>query len=408
MATTTVAIQLVERHVIDRADPRWSVIDQAAWMSKNIYNAANYRLRQSYIFDGRYLNYNTIEKQFKQRDLLPDQQLPMKVVQQVLMQVTLDWQSYFAGLKEWKANPGKFQGRPRLPRYKDTTKGRNLLVYTEQAISKKALEQGYIEPSGLPIRIKTAQRQVDQVRIVPFSRHYVVEIVYTPTPQLVKNNPDHVLSLDLGIDNLVALTSNQPGFVPLLVNGRPLKNINHGYNKELARLQAALPAGQFTSKRIQRLTHKRNCRVDAYLHWASRRIIEFMSLMGLGTLVIGKNDGWKQAVDLGKRTNQNFVQIPHARLIKMLTYKAQLAGITVILAEESYTSKCSFLDLEPVEKQPHYAGRRVKRGLFRAGDGRLINADVNGAYNILRKVIPNAFSNGIEGAVVHPVRVYPA
>jgi putative transposase len=196
--------------------------------------------------------------------------------------------------------------------------------------------------------------------------------------------------------------------VPLLVNGRPLKSINQRYNKELARLRSALPAGQYTSKRIQQLTHKRNCQVDAFLHCVSKRIIEFMRLMGLGTLVIGKNDGWKQSVRLGKRTNQNFVQIPHARLIEMLTYKAQLVGITVIRTEESYTSKCSFLDNEPLCRHEQYAGKRTKRGLFRASDGRLINADVNGAYNILRKVIPNAFGNGIGGAVVHPVRVHPA
>jgi putative transposase len=125
----------------------------------------------------------------------------------------------------------------------------------------------------------------------------------------------------------------------------------------------------------------------------------------IGTLVIGKNDGWKQAIDLGRRTNQNFVFIPHARFIQMLRYKAELAGIQVIVTEESYTSKCSFLDLEPVSKREVYAGKRVKRGLFRARSGLCLNADINGAYNILRKVVPNAFGNGIAGVVVHPVRI---
>lgn len=401
-------MQLVERHSIDQNDPRWSVIDRAAWRAKNLYNAANYLMRQAFILEGKRLSYGKIEKRFKQRDLLPDQQLPLKVVQQVLMQVDHDWQAYFAARAEWEAQPEKFGGKPRLPKYKAKGTGRNLLVYTVQAVSKPALKQGWIEPSGLPIRIKTAQRQVDQVRIVPHSHHYVVEVVYTVKTQQADVNPDYALSLDLGIDNLAALASNQPGFVPLLVNGKPLKSINQGYNKQLARLKSALPAGQHTSKRIQRLTHKRNCRVDAFLHGVSRRIIEFMRLMGLGTLVIGKNDGWKQAVKLGARTNQTFVQIPHARFIEMLTYKAQLNGIVVITTEESYTSKCSFLDSEPVCKHAQYAGKRVKRGLFRASDGRLINADVNGAYNILRKVIPNAFSNGIAGAVVHPMRACPA
>ncbi|MDX1994509.1 MAG: transposase [bacterium] len=401
-------MQLVERHIIDHNDPRWAVIDEAAWFSKNIYNAANYLVRQSHLAGQGYLNYNAIEKRFKQKDLLADQQLPLKVVQQVLKQVDHDWQAYFAAYAEWEAHPEKFKGKPRIPKYKDTSKGRNLLVYTAQAISRPALAQGWIVPSGLPIRIKTAQHQVDQVRIVPRGRHYMVEMVYTVKPQQAEVDPNFVLSIDLGIDNLAALASNQPGFVPLLVHGKPLKSINQWYNKQLARLKAALPVGQYTSKRIQRLTHKRNCQIDAYLHVASRRIIEFMTLMGLGTLVIGKNNGWKQDVNFGSRTNQTFVQIPHARFIEMLTYKTQLVGIRVITSEESYTSKCSFLDTEPVCKLEQYVGKRVKRGLFRASDGRHINADVNGACNILRKVIPNAFSNGIGGAVVHPVRVYPA
>jgi putative transposase len=125
----------------------------------------------------------------------------------------------------------------------------------------------------------------------------------------------------------------------------------------------------------------------------------------IGTLVIGKNDGWKQAIRLGKRTNQAFVSLPHARFIAMLRYKAELVGIQVMVSEESYTSTCSFLDLEPVGKHEVYAGKRVKRGLFRASDGRCLNADINGAYNILRKVVPNAFGNGIGGVVVHPVRI---
>lgn len=377
-------------------------------MAKNIYNAANYRVRQALIVEGEYLPHTRIDKNFKKRHLLPDQQLPLKVVQQVLQQVDHDWQNYFAALREWEVQPEKFRSRPRFPGYKHKTKGRNLLVYTNQAVSKVSLARGWVVLSGLAIRFKTTRRKIDQVRIVPHSNHYKVEIIYTVKTRQAEVNPDHVLSLDLGIDNLAALASNQPGFVPLLVNGKPLKSINQWYNKELARLKCALPAGQRTSRRIQQITHKRNCRMDAWLHLTSRRIIDGMMCLGMGTLVIGKNDGWKHEVNLGSRTNQNFVQIPHVRLIDMLTYKAKLVGIQVITTEESYTSKCSFLDGEAICKQEQYAGKRVKRGLFRAGDGRRINADVNGAYNILRKVIPNAYGNGIGGAVVHPVRSIPA
>jgi putative transposase len=396
-------MQLVEQHVIDKTDARWSSIDAAAFLSKNLYNAANYIVRQAYILNQRYIPYTKLDK-LMQRN--PDYcALPRKVSQWVLKQVDHDWQSYFAAMAAWEADPDKFQGKPRLPKYKHKTEGRNLLTYTDQAVSKRVLKQkGAIQPSGLAITIKTQQPSFDQVRISPRKTHYVVEVVYTvPVQPSAQVEPGRVAAIDIGLDNLATVTSNQPDFVPFLVNGRPIKSINQYYNKERARLQSQLPRERKTSHRLDALTDQRNRRVNAYLHLASRRIIETLVQHLIGTLVIGKNDGWKQEIKLGKRINQNFVQIPHARFMEMLTYKAQRAGIRVVLTEESYTSKCSFLDNEPIEKRAIYAGRRIHRGLFRSSDGRLINADVNGSLNILRKVIPNAFGNGIGGAVVHPV-----
>jgi putative transposase len=352
---------------------------------------------------------------------------PEVQTQWVLQQVSHDWQAFFAAHAEWQLHPDKFLGRPRLPKYKHKTNGRNLLTYTNQAVSKRALnKRGAIEPSGLAISIPTQRQEFDQVRIVPRKTHYVVEVVYTLAPAATVVDADHCAAIDLGLDNLATVTSNQPDFVPLLINGKPLKAINQFYNKERARLQSQLPGERKTSRRLDALTDKRNRRVTAYLHRASRRIIDILLSHGVGTLVIGKNDGWKQNINLGSRTNQNFVQIPRARFIEMLTYKAELVGIQVILTEESYTSKCSFLDREPVGKREVYAGKRVKRWLFRASDGREIHADVNGSLNILRKVIPNAFDRtsgrfapegsaipvsdhawGIAAPVVVPVRVTP-
>jgi putative transposase len=212
-------------------------------------------------------------------------------------------------------------------------------------------------------------------------------------------------AIDIGLNTLAAVTFNQPGVIPFLVNGRPLKAINQWYNKRRARLQAKLPQGVYASRQLDILTDKRGRQITDYLHVASRRIVDQLVKQRIGTLVIGKNDGWKQTIGLRKRTNQNFVFVPHARFIEMLRYKAELVGIRVVVSEESYTSKCSFLDLEPVGRQDVYAGKRVKRGLFLAADGRRLNADINGAFNILRKVVPNAFGNGIGGVVVHPVRI---
>jgi putative transposase len=401
-------IQLVEQHIIHRDNPCWRSIDAASFAAKNIYNAANYRVRQAYIREGKYIGYAELDKQFKQADLLPDQQLPSKVVQQVLRQLDSAWQSFFAAREEYALHPDKFTGRPRLPRYRHTTDGRNLLVYVEKAYFKRDLQQGRVRLSGLGVVAQTQQRRIDQVRIVPHKTHYTVEVVYTTAiePQ-AHLHPEWVAGGDLGIDTLLALTSNKPGFVPLLVNGRPLKAINQRYNKHCAALQCCLPEQRFTSHQLDAITDKRNWRIKTELHRCSALIIAALVKAGIGTLVIGKNDGWKQEVNMGKRTNQTFVSIPHTQFIQMLTYKAQLAGIKVIVTEESYTSKCSFLDLEPIGRHDMYAGKRVKRSLFRASDGRYIHADVNGAYNILRKVVPNAFADGIGAAVVQPVRVYP-
>ena len=404
----TETIQLVEQHIIRKDDPRWQAIDVASFAAKNIYNAANYKLRQAFIFEGRFMPYAELDTFFKQADLLPDQQLPSKVVQHVLRQVEQDWKSFFAAKAAWKDHPEKFTGSPRLPKYKHKTEGRNLLAYPENAYFKKALKKGAIQLSRLDFTIPTKQRQINQVRIVPQKTHYTVEVVYTKVIELAPNlNPDWIAGGDLGIDTLLALTSNKPGFVPLLINGRPLKAINQFYNKHVATLHSQLPKDTYTSHRIQAVTHNRNQRVKTELHRCSRAVVDHLSAQGIGVFVIGKNYGWKQQVTLGKRNNQNFVGIPHARFIDMLTYKARLVGIKVMVQDESYTSKCSFLDNEPVHKHEHYKGKRICRGLFRASDGRCIQADVNGAYNILRKAVPKAFADGIGAVVVQPVRVYP-
>jgi putative transposase len=332
--------------------------------------------------------------------------LPAKVAQQVLKLLDKNWKAWEEALARWKEHPEKFLGRPCLPKYKDKQKGCNLLVYTDQAISKKGLKRGLIHPSGLPIEVQTRQRNVDQVRIVPRHGFYVVEVVYEQAEIQADVDPALYASIDSGIDNLATLTSNKLGFTPRIVNGRPLKSINQYYNQRKAALEIHLmkmDARRRTSHQLERLTTKRTRKINHYLHTQSRRLIDLLVEEGIGTLVIGKNPNWKQEVNIGKRSNQNFVCIPHARFIDLLTYKARLVGIQVILTEESYTGKCSFLDNEPIGKHEQYAGKRVKRGLFRASTGRRIHADVNGSYNILRKVIPDSFRQGIEGVVVRPV-----
>ena len=361
-------------------------------------------VRQSFIFEHRYIPYPQLAKLMKRS---PDYcALPRKVSQWVLRQLDHDWQSFFAASQAYRENPAAFTGRPRLPHYKHKTQDRNLLTYTAQAISRKKLKQGIIKPSGLAVEVITHQAHPQQVRIVPHKTHYTLEVVYEQSLQPAKNlNPQWYAGIDIGLDHLATVTSNKPGCVPVVVNGRPLKSINQYYNQRRAELQARLPVG-VSSKRLDRLTDLRNRRIQYELHLASRRIIEWLVRERMATLIIGKNDGWKQAINLGRRTNQNFVSIPHARFIAMLTYKADLVGVRVIVREESYTSKCSFLDGEPIEKRETYLGRRVHRGLFISADGRRIQADVNAGYNIIRKEAPCAFdAAGVEGAIVRPVRL---
>jgi IS605 OrfB family transposase len=239
-------------------------------------------------------------------------------------------------------------------------------------------------------------------------------VIYNEPESTLDENPkEFVASIDLGLNNLVALTSNQPGFTPLLINGRPLKSINQFYNKRKAQLQSQVKRGRKTSSRIQRLTRWINQKVDNYLHHTSRLIVDLLIAKQIETLVIGKNVQWKTEIDLGKQTNQNFVSIPHARLIEMLEYKSRLVGIKVRVQEESYTSQSNFLGLDPIpvygktDKDAVFSGKRIKRGLYKTSAGQLINSDINGSYNILRKAIPNAFSNGIESCAVQPRRVNP-
>lgn len=411
-------MHLVEQHVIDKNDPRYVIIDEAAFKSKNLYNAALYEIRQSFIHEGKYLNYNEAQRRMQSHEAY--KALPAKVSQQILMVLDQNWKSFFEALEAYNEDPSKFLGRPKLPKYKHKTEGRNMLVYTIQAISrgKKGLGRGIIKPSMLPIEVKTKQKDVDQVRIVPRKGFYVVEVVYEKEVKQAPVNPAYYAGIDIGMNNLVALTSNKPGFRSVLVNGRPVKSVNQFYNKRKADLQKQL-GHPGTTKRMERMTNKRNRRIDHYMHTASKRIIDLLVKEGIGVLCIGKNDAWKQNSEMSKRVNQNFVNIPHARFISMLTYKAELVGITVKLTEESYTSKASLLDLDPLpvrkngDEKHTFSGKRVKRGLYRASNGRKINADINGAGNIIRKVAPDAFGlraveDGKEvlaSLVVHPVRI---
>jgi putative transposase len=347
------------------------------------------------------------------------------VAQKVLKQLHEAWISFFAAKAAYEEDPSKFTSRPQLPQYKHKTEGRNVLIYTMQAISggetggKKTLQCGIIKPSKLPIEVQTQQdpKKIDQVRIVPRNGHYVVAVIYHKEPVQAQVDPLFCVAIDLGVTNLAAITSNREGFVPRLVNGRTLKARNQWYNRRIKELKLCLPKEdrERVTKQMEQITNKRNRQVKHDLHVASKTVIDFLVKEGVGTIIVGKNPLWKQETNMGKRNNQNFVQIPHARFIDMLTYKAKLVGIQVEVQEESYTSKASFLDLDPIPTykpgdgtEYTFSGKRIGRRnrLYRTKDGQVICADVNGSYNILRKSKPDAFkAEGIAAYVVQPSRL---
>jgi putative transposase len=329
----------------------------------------------------------------------------------VLRQLDHDWRAFFADMQAWKADPSKVLGWPRLPRYKDKHKGRNLLIYDIQAISLTGLRRGEVIVSQLGISIHTRQTTVKQVCIVPRNGYYVVEVVYEREPTPVAVDPALCAGIGIGLTTLAALPANKAGFVPRLVNGRPVSrstsattSARHSCSRSWMPL---VPPNRWSGS-----PSNRSRQIDHYLHTASWRIIDLLVAEGIGTLCIGKNPLWKQNGRLGKRGNQHVVSVPHARFIDMLTYKAELVGIWVCLTEESYSSKASFLDADPLPVYgdgdghvPAFSGRRVKRELYRAADGRRINADVNGAYNIIRNVFSDSFGQGLVGAALCPVRL---
>src|SRR5690242_6772607 len=280
-------MKLVEQQVIERVDSRFAIIDAVALKAKNLYNAALYLIRQTFIHEHTYLDYHQVLKQMQSHEAY--KALPAKVSQQVLILLEKNWKSFFEALEAYKQDPSKFTGRPCIPKYKHKTEGRNILIYTVQALSRKPLRDGLIRPSGLPITIKTEHTTVHQVRIVPRNSYYMVEVVYTKEPVQANVDPSFCVAIDLGVTNLAAIASNREGFRPLLVNGRPLKAWNQWYNKRMKQLKACLPKGDRdrVTRQMERITNRRNRQVNHYLHAASRRIIDYLAKEGAGTIIIG-------------------------------------------------------------------------------------------------------------------------
>ena len=400
-------MQLVERHVIKPNHRFYREADRLSWLCKNLYNSANYIYRQNF-FATQQKNALAVDRALKTS---PDYKaLPAKVAQSTLGLVLKAWTSYYLVVRNYQEDPTKFKVAPQIPHYQGSRDrkredGRSLVVFNCQAVSKKALKKGYARPSGTNIWLPSKVTSMGEIRIVPKIGCYVVEVAYEKLEQPLQVN-QRVAAIDLGLNNLATLTYNVPGLVPTIYDGRAVKSTNQYCNQVSEALKSLLPAGQKNSKKLAQLWHKRNCKVDYYVHTTSSAIIKELVNYQIGLLAIGGNQDFKDGINSGKVNNPNFACIPHRRFVQMLQYKEQIAGIKVVLVEESYTSKCSAGDWEPIQKHSDYIGSRVKRGLFRTQTGHFINAGVNGSLNLGRKAVGDGFiPNSLEGFVVNPVRL---
>ncbi|GAA5659956.1 RNA-guided endonuclease InsQ/TnpB family protein [Geobacillus stearothermophilus] len=396
-----ILVTRVEQHQINSYHYLYHYCNDLCFKSKNLYNYANYIVRQEFINNNEWIRYNSLDKMLKHEQVYKE--LPAQTSQQILRLLDKNWKSFFKAIKDWIKNKEKYLGKPKLPKYKKKN-GRNVVIFTNQQCK---IKDGYIKFPKTDLKLKTKVIEgLQQVRIVPKGSIYVIEVVYKKEiPNMIRES-NRVVGIDLGLNNFVTMVNNI-GETPIVINGKGVKSINQYYNKQKAYFQSILKKqnGLDWSKRLEKLTLKRNNKIKDFMHKASRHVVDWCVKHNIDTIVIGKNDNWKQEVDLGKRLNQAFVQIPYDMFIHQLQYKAEEQGVRVIVTEESYTSKCSFLDMEEIKKQKQYKGKRIKRGLFQSEKGILINADVNGAYNIIRKVFPKAFADGIEGVGLHPVKL---
>lgn len=395
-------LNLVEKHIINESEE----LNDLTFKCKNLYNKVLYITRQDYINNGikpdKYNLYNTC------KELIEYKELSARVSRNVIRTLVANWDSYFSTIRNWYKTPKKFNNKPNLPGYLDK-KGRYIAIFSDKAVLRRNINKGIIGLSKLKLQIKYQHMDNDiiEVQVIPYkNKKYKINIVYyTENIELKKENNKYV-SIDLGINNLMTITSNS-GLNPIIVNGRPLKSINQFYNKKKAFYFSELEIKQKRkkSKKLEKLSYKRENKINDYLHKSSKFLIDLCLKNNINSIIIGYNKFWKQNIDLGGKNNQNFTQIPFYKLIEFIEYKSKIAGLNVIINEESYTSKCSFLDLETIKKQKNYIGIRTHRGLFKSGSGKLINADVNASYNIMRKVVPDVFIDGIEDISVYPIKI---
>lgn len=417
-------MQRVERYILtkNKCKKDYLTLVDLCHKTKNLYNYANYILRQCTTnklenikefndliitkqktikskktgkiktFTQNFISEYALSKRLSTLKQIDYTSIKAQVAQQTIALLFKNYKSFYKASIDFAKNPSKYKKHPQLPKYKDKN-GLCVAIFTNQCATINKNGNLQLSKDIILKNVKTSltKKNFQQVRIIPKLDQFIIEIVYNKqigdyTQQaILKNKKNHSAAIDIGVDNLATITSDNEDSKPLIVNGRALKSINQQYNKLIAKINSEYSLHDIhTGKKLKILNSKRNQKINDFMHKASRRIVDWCILNNIGTLYIGHNNNWKQNCNLGKKTNQKFVQIPFNNFIQKVMYKCKDIGISVEIIKEAYTSKCSALDNESIEFHALYLGKRIKRGLFMSKAQKLLNADVNGSLNILR------------------------
>lgn len=376
----------VERHYIK---PTKEILELCS-LSKDLYNRCNFLMRQAWFSKQTLPDIGSLWNQVKDLDCCKNLH-NTKTSKQTIRKCLIDWTNFKKARNAYFKDKTKFNKCPKPPKYK---KKLAQVIFYSETIKKKPLKDGFIIPTNDCFKIKS-DKKFKQVVITPKTFGFIIEVQYEEEKEKKqKLSKKHFCSIDIGLNNLCSITSDQHD--PILINGRIVKSINQWYNK----------------KRSKTISKKRYFRLENYFHHVSKMIVSNCAKHNIGTIIIGKNNGWKQNINLGKRNNQNFCSVPFYKLFEKISYKAELLGIEVIFTEESYTSKASFIDKDDIPEYKKglkhiFSGKRKHRGLYLSKDGFAINADVNGSLNIARKVIPEFERIGNRSLAARPVIINP-
>lgn len=396
---------------------QYKLLQRMCWYSARLYNFGLYNVRQNFIETKQYLPYPQNYHHCKTNENY--QILPSVIGQQTLKIVDRSFKSFFGLLKAKRQS--KYQSRVSIPKYlskgeyfqlvipKNGFQIKNDKIYI--GISKQLKVDTGLKNIVLDFPTQIEKENVVEIRIIPQQKatFFKMEVIYEVKEQNLNLTQSNVLSIDIGLSNL-ATCYDTPNNRAFIMDGKKIKSINYYWNKQNSRLQSIKDRQNIKSYTHQQfvLKRKRENRIKDVIRKISKYIVDYCITNDIGTIIVGHNKGWKQKINIGKRNNQNFVQVPFGYLMSMIESKCQEYGLRYLETQESHTSKCSAIDNEPVKHQEEYVGKRIKRGLFRSKDGFTINSDVNGAINIARKskVTSMEFTpKMVKGILAYPRRI---